>query len=124
MQKTSEGKKAPWPALAAGALAGAAAGLFGSGGGTVLVPCFTGLCGLPQKKALASSVAVTLVLSLLSVLVYGFRGSLPLLEALPYAAGGLLGGLLAGKVLGKLPAALLRRVFGLFLLWGGLRGLL
>ena len=46
------------------ALAGAAAGLtngfFGGGGGSVLVPLLTRVCGLSQRRAFATSVAVIL----------------------------------------------------------------
>lgn len=111
-------------ALGAGALAGAANGFFGAGGGMVLVPCFGALCRLEQKKALATSVAVILPLSAASALLYYFRGGLPLLEALPYALGGALGGFLAGRLMGRLPANVLRRVFALFILYGGVRSML
>ena len=46
--------------LLAGALAGLTNGLFGGGGGSVLVPLLTRYCGLSQRKAFATSVAVIL----------------------------------------------------------------
>ena len=45
-----------------GALAGAANGFFGGGGGSVLVPLLTGRCGMDQRRAFATSVAVILPL--------------------------------------------------------------
>ena len=60
----------------AGGLAGLANGLFGGGGGSVLVPLLTRGCGLDQRKAFATSVAVILPLCVLSVAIYFFRGGL------------------------------------------------
>ena len=53
-----------------GALAGAANGFFGSGGGLFLVPLFTRWLHMEQKKAFATSVAVILPLSAVSLAVY------------------------------------------------------
>ena len=52
-----------WKFALAGALTGAVNGFFGGGGGCVLVPLLTGVCGLEPKKAFATSVAVVLPLS-------------------------------------------------------------
>lgn len=107
-----------------GALAGAANGLFGSGGGLFLVPLLTVWAGLPQKKAFATSVAVILPLSVVSVVIYAWRGQLPLREAVPYLLGGILGGWVSGKLFQRVSLLWLRRVFGLFLLYGGVRAVL
>ena len=40
-----------------GALAGAANGFFGAGGGLFLVPLFTKWCGMEEKQAFAATVA-------------------------------------------------------------------
>ena len=121
MENRSLNKKQRRFALLAGALAGLANGLFGAGGGLLLIPLLTGCCGLEQRQALATSVAVTLPLSALSALIYWLRDGLPLPAALPFALGGALGGFLAGKLMGRLPEKLLRRIFALFLLYGALR---
>ena len=41
-----------------GALSGAANGFFGAGGGLFLVPLLISWCGMEQKRAFATSVAV------------------------------------------------------------------
>jgi len=46
----------------AGAAAGLTNGFFGGGGGSVLVPMLTRVCGLDQRRAFATSVAVILPL--------------------------------------------------------------
>ena len=51
-----------WNYAVSGGLAGIANGLFGGGGGSVLVPMLTGYCKLDQRRAFATSVAVILPL--------------------------------------------------------------
>jgi uncharacterized membrane protein YfcA len=120
-----EKKKRPWlaPALA-GAAAGAANGLFGGGGGMLLVPLLVRRCGLTQRQAFATSVAVILPLCVLSSVLYFLRGSLELTAALPYLVGGLVGGWVGGKVFRKVNMTWLRRLFALLILYGGVRALL
>ena len=115
-EKTS---KPLWFALA-GAAAGVVNGFFGGGGGMVLVPLLAGKCGLDQRKAFATSVAVIAPLCALSAGIYWFRGQLDPAAALPYLAGGLIG----GKVFRKLSMVWLRRGFALLILYGGVKALL
>ena len=106
-----------------GALAGAVNGFFGGGGGMILVPLLAGWCGLGQRKAFATSVAIILPLCALSTGIYLFRGGLDLNAALPYLLGGLLGGWLGGKLFKGLSMDWLRRGFALLLLYGGVKSL-
>ena len=115
--------KTMWYALA-GAAAGVVNGFFGGGGGQVLVPMLAGKCGLDQRKAFATSVAVIAPLCALSAVVYWFRGQLDWALALPYLAGGLAGGFLGGKLFQKLSMTWLRRGFALLILYGGVKALL
>lgn len=115
-------KRNYWPTLAGG-LAGLANGFFGGGGGMVLVPLLTGRCGLDQRKAFATSVAIVLPLCALSSVIYFLRGGLDLMTALPYLAGGLVGGLVGGKLFRKMDMVWLRRGFALLLLYGGVKSL-
>ena len=118
-------KKRPWLAPAvAGGLAGVANGFFGGGGGMVLVPLLTGRCGLDQRRAFATSVAIILPLCVLSSVIYFFRGGLDLSAALPYLLGGLAGGWIGGRVFRRLNMDWLRRAFALLTLYGGVRSLL
>ena len=106
-----------------GALAGAVNGFFGGGGGMVLVPLLAGWCGLGERRAFATSVAVILPLCVLSSAIYWLRGGLDFLLALPYLAGGLLGGFLGGRMFKKLNMVWLRRAFALLILYGGAKAL-
>lgn len=117
-------RKRAWLAPAvAGGLAGIANGFFGGGGGMVLVPLLTARCGLDQRRAFATSVAIILPLCVLSSVIYLFRGGLDLAVALPYLAGGLAGGFLGGRLFQKLNMDWLRRAFALLILYGGFKSL-
>lgn len=118
-------KKTSWlaPVLAGGA-AGIANGFFGGGGGMILVPLLVRKCGLSQRQAFATSVAVILPLCILSSVIYWFRGGLDLMTALPYLAGGFVGGWVGGKVFKKVNMVWLRRAFALLILYGGVKSLL
>ena len=117
-------KKTTLRSALAGGAAGLVNGFFGGGGGMVLVPLLTGKCGLDQRRAFATSVAVILPLCVLSSAIYLFRGSLDLTAALPYLAGGLVGGFAGGKLFKNLNMDLLRRGFALLILYGGVKALL
>lgn len=110
------------PALAGGA-AGLVNGFFGGGGGMVLVPLLAGWCGLGQRKAFATSVAIILPLCGLSAIIYLFRGGVELTAALPYLLGGLIGGWIGGTIFKHINMVWLRRLFALLLLYGGVRAL-
>ena len=116
--------KQPGKYALTGALAGLANGLFGSGGGLFLVPLFTGWAKLPQRKAFATSVAIILSLSIVSSVVYFTKGALDFSTAWPYLLGGGIGGVISGLVFQKVPLNFLRRIFGLLILYGGIRAVL
>lgn len=120
MQKKSGSK---FRSGVAGGAAGLANGFFGGGGGMVLVPLLTRWCGLEQRKAFATSIAIILPLCALSSAVYWFRGGLDFMLALPYLLGGLLGGFLGGRMFKKLNMVWLRRAFALLILYGGAKAL-
>lgn len=106
-----------------GAAAGLINGLFGGGGGMVLLPVLR-RSGLPTKTSFATCVAVIFPLCAVSAAVYLLRTPFDWLAALPYLAGGAIGGALGGKLFRSLAGVWLRRLFALFMLYGGVRYLL
>ncbi len=108
----------------AGAAAGLASGLFGGGGGMILLPLLVKWRKLESRKAFATCVAVILPMCCLSAAVYWWklRPGFDLLW--PYLAGGVAGGLIGGLTFEKVPVKVLKIIFGLFLLYGGARYLL
>lgn len=113
-----------WKLRLTGALGGLVNGLFGGGGGMVVVPLLTRWCGVEEKKAFATCVAVIFPFCLLSAAIYLFRTDFDLLTALPYLMGGLAGGFVGGKLMDRVSVVWLRRIFAAFLLYGGARYLL
>lgn len=110
--------------LIAGGLAGVANGLFGAGGGLFLVPLLIGWVGLEEKKAFATSVAIILPLSIVSYVLFCLKGGNVWADALPYLIGGVLGGLLSAKFFRRIPTVWLHRLFGLLILYGGVKAVL
>lgn len=111
----------PWKFIAIGAMAGIINGLFGAGGGLLLVPLFLSWCHMKDKTAFATSLSVMLALSAVSLAVYGIRRGIDLPTAMPYVVGGLVGGLLAGLWMKRVQVKWLRLALAAFLLYGGLK---
>lgn len=107
-----------------GAAAGLVNGLFGAGGGMVLLSLLSATTDLKEKEVFANCVAIILPLSAVSAAVYFLRGGAFAAESVPYLLGGAVGGVVAGLLLKKLRALWLHRALGVFILWGGVRLLL
>ena len=108
----------------AGSAGGLVNGLFGGGGGMVLLPLLTKWSGLEARNAFATCVAVIFPMCIVSTAVYLFQVRPALSLVLPYLAGGLIGGWVGGKVFKKLSMVWLRRGFALLILYGGVRAFL
>lgn len=105
----------------AGFAAGGVTGLFGAGGGMVLVPLLGMLTSLDENAVFPASVSVILPICLVCLGFAATTGSLPWAEALPYLAGSCIGGIAAG-IWGKhIPTVWLHRLLGILILWGGIR---
>lgn len=105
----------------AGFAAGTVAGLFGAGGGMVLVPLLTLLGAAEEAAVFPTSVSIMLPICVAAILVTGSLGSTDWKTALPYLLGSGIGGLLAGFWGRKIPVKWLHRGLGLLILWGGVR---
>lgn len=105
---------------ASGLAAGILNGLFGAGGGMVIVPALEH-SRLEPMRAHATSIAVIVPLCMLSAFFYLQEGSVNLAQALPYMPAGLIGAFAGAKLLPHIPENILRRAFGLFMLYGAYR---
>lgn len=114
-------RKFNWKAAIPGALAGLVNGLFGAGGGMVLVPLLERKGLIRPREVFASAIAVMLPISAVSFMIYALHGSVDFGAAMPYLLGGAMGGLIGGLLYRKIPTKLLHKALGLFILWGGIR---
>ena len=108
----------------AGGIGGAINGLFGGGGGMVVLPLLAKWRKLEARSAFATCVAVIFPMCCVSAAVYLWQVRPALSLVLPYLAGGVAGGVLGGLTFEKIPLKLLKIIFGLFMLYGGVRYLL
>jgi uncharacterized protein len=108
--------------LLVGLLAGIASGLFGIGGGLVIVPALVTLLRFDQHRAVGTSLAALLLpVALPAVLSYYNAGKLDLGVAF-FVALGLIAGAFAGaKIALGLSPARVKQLYGVFLLVMGLR---
>ena len=112
-----------WRIALAGTAAGAVNGLFGAGGGMILVPLLTVLTDLEEDRVFPASICIILPICIVSLLVTAGQSGLDFHAALPYLAGSALGGLAAGFLGKGIPVKWLHRILGVLILWGGVRNL-
>ena len=108
-------KKKIMPALV-GTSVGFANGLFGSGGGTLLVPALQKFYKIETHKSHATALSVILPISILSAIVYVKGGSLDWWTVLLVTAGGVPGGFVGAMILNKVPSKWLHGIFGAFMI--------
>lgn len=95
-----------------GMVTGVMSGIFGVGGGFIIVPALTMFAGLSIRRAVATSMLVVGLVSFAGVSSGLLAGrNIPALPTSLFAAGGA-AGLLAGIAIGaRLPAAIVQKVF-------------
>ena len=105
-----------------GLLAGVASGMFGIGGGAIIVPAMVLILYMDQKLATGTSLgAQILPVGLLGAWEYYRGGQLHPQKSLLIALGLLVGAYFGAKITLSLPPATVKRAYGIFLLVIGLR---
>ncbi|MBA4248837.1 MAG: sulfite exporter TauE/SafE family protein [Microbacterium sp.] len=103
------------PLLAIGAIGGLFSGLFGIGGGIIMVPLMMAWARFDQRRASATSLFAIIPPAIVSASLYGSRGQIDILAAAIIAAGAIVGT--------PLGALLLRRISLVWLKWLFIAGL-
>lgn len=102
--------------LLTGVAGGVASGLFGIGGGVIMVPILGLLMGFSQHRAQGTSlVALIPPTGILAVMAYSKAGYLDWKTGLLLIPGVFLGGIAGGALAKKIPAAGMRRIFALLI---------
>ena len=102
--------------IAIGLAAGVLAGLFGIGGGILIIPALMGFSGFTIKQATGTSLgALLLPVGLLGALTYWQAGHLNVKASLLLALGLLFGAWAGAKLSVAASTTLLQRMFAVFL---------
>ncbi len=108
--------------LFVGLLAGVVSGAFGLGGGTIIIPVFVYLFGLTQHQAQGTALAIMVPpIGLLAALRYYYSGNVKVDMAVLVAIGFLLGAYWGAHFIQNIPAAGLKRAFGIYLIIIGIK---
>ena len=99
-----------------GLVTGLFSGMFGIGGGLIIVPALTMIVGFDQKLASGTSLATIIPLSLVGVASYAAQGNVSLWGAIFIAAGSIFGTAIGTWLLDKLPVPHLQIIFSLFMI--------
>lgn len=99
-----------------GMLVGVLSGMFGIGGGTVIVPALVWL-GLSQRNAAATSTLAIVPTSISGVVSYATGGHVDWLAAVLLFCGMFVGGQIGSWLLSRLPELVLRWIFVAFLVF-------
>ena len=100
--------------VAVGVAVGLLSGMFGIGGGTVIVPALVWL-GLSQRNAAATSTLAIVPTSISGVISYATGGHVDWIAALLLFCGMFVGGQIGSWLLARLPELVLRWIFVIFL---------
>ena len=108
-------------AILAGFCCGIINGLFGGGGGMILVPLLTLLTPIQEDQVFPTSISIVLPICLVSLGILAWLGQLSFSNAFIYLASGAVGGMIAGRWGHQIPQLWLHRLLGLLIAWGGIR---
>jgi hypothetical protein len=108
--------------LGIGLAAGVASGMFGIGGGLIIVPALLFLLGMNEKPAIGTSLAALIPpVGLLGAAEYYRNGYINIKYAALIAAGLFIGAYFGAKLVVSMPDVLIRRIYAIFLLVMALR---
>ena len=100
-----------------GLTAGVFGGMFGIGGGVILIPAMVYFFGLTQHQAQGTTLAIMVPpIGLLAAWRYYQSGNVKLGMAVLICAGFFIGGYLGASLVQKVPDLLMKRMFGGFLM--------
>lgn len=106
--------------LVLGTIIGVINGFFGGGGGMIVVPLLTNKFGFTQKEAQATAIFVILPISIASSIIYITKNSIDFVVGWSVILGVVIGGVLGALLLKKLNNLIVKSIFTVLMLVGGL----
>ncbi len=94
--------------------------VLGAGGGVVAVFLLK-KCSLDQKQAQANALAVILPISVISLIIYSYHGYVNFFDNLRLIPQAAVGALIGTVALKKISPSALKKFFGAFMIWAGIR---
>ena len=112
-----------------GLLAGFLSGLFGVGGGAVMVPLQMVVLGEPIKSAVRTSLGAIALVAISGLVRYGIQGNVLWLPGFALAIGGMVGAQMGTRALRQISSDRVNQAFrallvvlALYMCWRGIRG--
>lgn len=96
-------------------------GVFGSGGGTLLVPILNNILKVEEHKSHATALAIIIFLSTTSSIIYVSKGTFDVNLTIQSAIGSIIGGIIGAKLLSKVTGKFLRIGFGIIMIIAAFR---
>ena len=122
MTRTEEGGlKGHLPAVVVGLVGGLLSGMFGVGGGIVLVPLLIGVLRLDRKTAHATSLAAVFVIALSGSIGYAAADQMDVGVGISLGMGGVVGAMYGARQLNRMSVPALRTTFAILLVATGFR---
>lgn len=100
-----------------GLVAGILSGLFGIGGGIIIVPALIYVCGFDQLKAQGTSLAILLPpVGILAFINYYKRGQVNVQAGILICVSLVIGSVFGSKIANNIPLSILKKAFGLLMI--------
>lgn len=96
-------------------------GIFGSGGGTLLVPILNNIVDVEEHKSHATALAIIIFLTSASSVIYISKGTYDISLTVKVAIGSVIGGIIGAKLLSKVTGKFLRISFGAIMIIASIR---
>ena len=106
---------------ALGLFTGFVNGLFGAGGGMLLVPAMQRFLKVEVHKAHATAISIILPMSMVSAFIYTRGSDIDWRMVLFVSIGGGVGSFVGAKLLNKIPKKRLTKLFALFVIAAAIR---
>lgn len=100
-----------------GIIAGILSGMFGIGGGVIIVPALVFLCGFSQLKAQGTSLAILLPpVGILAFIEYYKKGQVNLQAGILICIFLIIGSVFGAKIANNIPISILKKSFGVLMI--------